>query len=141
MQSFMGCPLTCFSGSVTKAEPFSAGLGRSYFWCLVAGACAYILKPCCLHGHRYGSALETSLTPGSSISPGSNSGLTTDFASKATSGTSQITAGWSSYYQQSDFPMATSGIQVDCHYKLPSLSKKLYDDERSTYFCTSQPNW
>ena len=27
MQSLMGCPLTRFSGSVTKAQPFSAGLG------------------------------------------------------------------------------------------------------------------
>ena len=107
---------------MTKSQAASAGIGRSYFWNLVAGACAYILKPCGLHDHKCSIVLETSFAPGPSIGPGSNSGLMTGFTLKDTAGASQITADWSWYYQWSDFPTAANGVQVDSHYEPPASS-------------------
>ena len=56
MQGLTDCPLTCFPGYVTKAQPASADLGHNYFWCLVAEACVGIIKPCGLHNHKYNTA-------------------------------------------------------------------------------------
>ena len=91
MQGLTGCPFTCFPSSVTKAQPASADLGCSCFWCLVAGACAYIPKPCDLHNHKYNFTLEISSTLGPSIGPGSDSGMTIGSASNINAGASQMT--------------------------------------------------
>ena len=72
---------------MTKAQPASTGLGRSYFKCLTAGAYACILKLCGLNYHRCSIAVKTSIaTSGISIGPGSSSGPMTACALLALAG-------------------------------------------------------